>query len=248
MEPLAWFRRRLDRRLPHGFWLTFTVFVGALAAWAFGALTRDVVSHDRAALLDPHFTAWVVAHRTGWLTNVMKVITWLGSAAVIIPLAVIVAAVFVLRGYRWRPLALLAAAVAGAIGLYNIVKPLVGRPRPPPAIWIGHFSGAAFPSGHAAQSVACYATLAVILGAGRSARAKSALWSVAALVALAVGASRIYLGAHWLTDVLGGYALGASWVAVVIIVMLAASSRGSGGAKRSDPGKGPRRRAERDTG
>ncbi len=248
VEPVAWFRRRLDHRSPHGFWLTFTVFAGALAAGAFGAITQDVVRHDQAALLDPHVTAWVVAHRTGWLTSVMKVITWLGSAAVIVPLALVVGIFFVLRRRRWRPLALLAAAVAGAIGLYDIVKPLVGRPRPPPGIWIGHFSGAAFPSGHAAQSVACYATLAFILGARRSAPAKTVLWSAATLVALAVGASRIYLGAHWLTDVLGGYALGALWVAVVIIVMLTASSPGGRGADLTDPGSGSRRRAEQDTG
>jgi len=214
---------------------------------AFGGITQDVVGHNEAALLDPHITAWAVAHRTGWLTGVMKVVTWLGSAAVIIPLAAIVGVYFVLRRHRWQPLALLAAALAGAIGLYNIIKPLVGRPRPPPPIWIGHFSGAAFPSGHATQSVACYATLAVILGTGRSARAKTVLWSTAALVALAVGASRVYLGAHWLTDVLGGYTLGASWVAAVIIVMTTASSPRTGEAKMAGPGSGSRRRAKRDT-
>jgi membrane-associated phospholipid phosphatase len=101
----------------------------------------------------------------------------------------------------------------------------VGRPRPPPAIWIGHFSGAAFPSGHATQSVACYAMLAVILGAGRSARAKTALWGAAVLIALIVGASRVYLGAHWLTDVLGGYALGTLLVAVIVIVALTLGRR-----------------------
>ena len=137
--------------VPPRVWQTFTVFAGALAAWAFGGITQDVVGHNEAALLDPHITAWAVAHRTGWLTSVMKVVTWLGSAAVIIPLAAIVGVYFVLRRHRWQPLALLAAALAGAIGLYNIIKPLVGRPRPPPPIWIGHFSGAAFPSGHATQ-------------------------------------------------------------------------------------------------
>jgi membrane-associated phospholipid phosphatase len=105
----------------------------------------------------------------------MKVITWLGSAAVIIPLAVIVGVFFVIRRHQRRPLALLAAAVAGAIGLYNIVKPLVGRPRPPRTMWIGHLTGAAFPSGHATQTIAFYATLAVILGAGQSVRAKAVL-------------------------------------------------------------------------
>ena len=134
--------------------------------------------------------------------------------------------------------------MAGAVGLYDIVKPLIGRPRPPSAIWIGHFSGAAFPSGHAAQSVAFYAMLAIVLGAGRSASAKTMLWSVAVLVALVVGGSRIYLGAHWLTDVLGGYALGACCVAAVVIVMLAISSRRTSGAELAVPGNESRQPAD----
>jgi hypothetical protein len=185
-----------------GFWLTFTASVGALAALAFGAVTQDVAGHDGMAVHDPHVTAWMVAHRAEWLTGVLRVVTWLGSTAVIIPLGVIAGGFFVLRRRRWQPLALLAAAVAGAVGLYDIVKPLIGRPRPPPAIWIGHYSGAAFPSGHATQSVAFYAMLAIVLGGGRPPWVKTLLWSVAALVVLAVGGSRIYLGAHWLTDVL----------------------------------------------
>jgi undecaprenyl-diphosphatase len=114
----------------------------------------------------------------------------------------------------------LAVSIAGAVGLYHLVKYLVGRPRPPPAIWIGHFSGASFPSGHAAQSVACYATLALIVSAGRPLWVKITVGCVAGLVVLVVGGSRIYLGAHWLTDVLAGYALGLAWVAVLLAVML----------------------------
>jgi membrane protein DedA with SNARE-associated domain/membrane-associated phospholipid phosphatase len=220
---VAWSRRRLDLRSPRGFWLTFTIAVGALAAWAFGGLTQDVVAHDDVALADPHWTAWVLAHRTGWLTDFMKVATWLGSTAVIVPAALIVGGFFVLRHRRWQPSALLVAGVAGAVGLYDIVKPLIGRPRPPSAIWIGHYSGAAFPSGHATQSIAFYAILCVVLGAGRSLRVKTALWSAAAVIVLVVGASRLYLGAHWLTDVLGGYALGAVWVAVVMVLLVATS-------------------------
>ena len=217
---VAWGGRRLDPRTPLGFWLTFTVSVGVLAALAFGGITQDVVGHHGATLLDLHVTAWAVAHRIDWLTIVIRVVTWLGSTAVIVPLAVIVGVFFMLCRHRWWPIAFLAAAIGGAVGLYDIVKSLVGRPRPPSAIWIGHFSGAAFPSGHATQSVACYSALAIILGAGRLPAAKTVLWSVAALVVLVVGASRIYLGAHWLTDVLGGYALGASWVAVIMTVAL----------------------------
>ncbi len=224
MDPVAWGRRRLDPGSPRGLRLTCTVSVAALAALAFGGLAWDVAGHHGLALLDPHVTAWVVARRTGWLTSVMRVVTWLASIVVIAGVAVVVGLFFVLRRHQWWPPVLLAAAIAAAAGLYTLIKALVGRPRPPPAIWIGHFSGAAFPSGHSAQSVACYATLAVILGAGRSARAKAVLWIAAALVILVVGASRIYLGAHWLTDVLGGYALGVALVAVVVIVRLAVSS------------------------
>jgi membrane-associated phospholipid phosphatase len=207
------------------FWLTLTMSAGVLAAWAFGGLTWYVVSHKQSAQPDTHVTAWVVAHRTGWLTSIVRVVTWLGSAAVIIPLGLIVGGWFVRRRHQWRPLVLLGAAIAGAVALYDIVKFLVGRPRPPQSIWIGHFPAAAFPSGHATQTVAFYSVLAIILSAGRSPRVKLALCSAAVLVALVVGFSRIYLGAHWLTDVLGGYALGAFWAAVVMSVMLIASAR-----------------------
>jgi membrane protein DedA with SNARE-associated domain/membrane-associated phospholipid phosphatase len=221
---VAWGRRRLDARSPRGFWLTFTVAAGALAAWAFGGLTQDVTGHDDTVLADPHVTAWVVAHRTGWLTSALQVLTWLGSNAFIIPGGLAVGLYFLRRRRGWRPLALLTAAVAGAVGLWLIIKPVVGRPRPPAAIWIGHYPGASFPSGHATQSAAFYAMLAIVLGAGLPSRRRVILWSAAALVVLIVGASRIYLGAHWLTDVLAGYALGACWVAIVVAILLVTSS------------------------
>jgi undecaprenyl-diphosphatase len=211
------------------FWLACTIATGVLAALVVGVLAEDVLGHYGLARADPHVTTWLVAHRAGWLTSVLRVVTWLGSLAVIVPVAVIAGFFFVLRWHQWWPVALLAVAIAGAVGLYNLVKHLVGRPRPPPAIWIGHFSGASFPSGHAAQSAACYATLALILAAGRPIRARLALYGVAALVVLVVGGSRIYLGAHWLTDVLAGYALGTAWLAAVLTVVLIGWARpGSG--------------------
>jgi membrane-associated phospholipid phosphatase len=221
----AWGQRRADPGSPGGRRLTVTACAAVLAALAFGGLAWDVVGHHGLALTDPHVTAWVVAHRTGWLTAVLRTVTWLASIVVIVPVALTVAVFCAWRRRRWGPLALLTAAIAGAAASYTLIKAAVGRPRPPPAIWIGHFSGAAFPSGHATQSVACYATLAVILGAGRSARAKTALWGAAVLIALIVGVSRIYLGAHWLTDVLGGYALGTLLVAVIVIVALTLGRR-----------------------
>ena len=114
----------------------------------------------------------------------MKVVTWLGGAAILIPLGVVLAAYFVLRRRDWRPGVLVATVLGGAIVLYDVVKPAVGRARPPIRFWIGHYSGHAFPSGHATQSLAFYAVAALILGAGRSLKVKARLWvGAAALVA-----------------------------------------------------------------
>jgi membrane-associated phospholipid phosphatase len=187
-------------------------------------------------------TSLVVAHRVGWLTGPMEILTWLGSNAVLVPAVLIIGGFFLVRRQDWRPLALLASALGGAVALYDIAKPLVGRQRPPPSIWIGHYGGAAFPSGHATATVAFYAVLALVLARGASHERRALLFSGAALVALVVGASRVYLGAHWLTDVLGGYALGSTWVAALVTITLMARSRVPRGTGESAE-QAPRRAA-----
>jgi undecaprenyl-diphosphatase len=214
---VRWLRRRLDVTSRRGFALTLSVAVAALFLWWFGGVTQDVVAHDDTYLADPHVLSWVVAHRTEALTSFFRVVTWMGSTAVLYPAVVVFAAVLWWRRRQWRPSALLAAALLGAVGLYDIVKPLVGRARPPERFWIGTYSGWSFPSGHATQTIAFYGMLAFLLSRwSRSPRGRAALWGGALVVTLVVGGSRIYLGAHWMTDVLGGYALGGFWVSLVI--------------------------------
>jgi undecaprenyl-diphosphatase len=245
---VAWVRPRLDPQRPTGFPLTFTVAVGALAAWAFGGLTQDVVGHDEVYRVDPHVLTFVLAHRVGWLTALFKVVTWFGSTAVLIPLAVVVGGYFLVRRHDWHPGAALAAALGGAVALHDIVNPLVGRPRPPASTWIGHYSGFAFPSGHATQSAAVFGMLAIVWPAGRPWKVKAGLWSAATLIAGVVGASRIYLGAHWLTDVLGGFALGAAWLSLVVTMALSLRirPRGEKGPKdveQASPKRGQHKKA-----
>src|SRR5437016_3371518 len=217
---IAWLRARIDSSSPRGFALTFTLAIGAMTAWIFGGLTQDVLGHDEMALVDPKALRWVVVHRAGWLTGVMKSVTWLGSTAVIVPVMVLVGAYYLARRRDWRPAAKLSVALIGSIALYDIVRGAVERPRPPSGVWIGLYTGSAFTSGHATQTVAFYGMLALILTSGRSIRTRAWPWVAAALIALIVGASRVYLGAHWLSDVLGGYALGATWLAVVVAFTL----------------------------
>ncbi len=217
---VAWTRRWLDPGRAQGFLLTFAVTVAALCAWAFGGLTQDVVAHDELARVDPHFESFVVAHRATWATGLMKSITWLGSTVVLIPLVLIVGGYFVLHRRDWKPLGKLGAALLGAVLVYDIVKPLVARARPPARLDLGYtFSGFAFPSGHATESLAVWGMLA-LLTAGMMRRHRYVPFVVATLIVLLVGASRIYLGAHWLSDVLGGYALGGLWLSLLVALML----------------------------
>ncbi len=231
----AWFARRTDVSTPMGFPLTFVVTAGALCGWAFGGLTEDVVSHNEMALRDPVVLSWMDAHRTAWLDPVMKAVTWAGAWEVLTVVLVLAGAHWVYRHGDWRPAGWLLVTATGAIAAYESVKQIVGRPRPPAPQMLVHAGGPAFPSGHATLTVAFYGMLALLLARGRPPRQRNAIWIVATLIALAVGASRLYLGVHWLTDVLAGYALGGLWLCVLLAVVLVGGGRKNGWIAASSP-------------
>ncbi len=148
----------------------------------------------------------------------MRTLTWLGSAAVLYPATLVLALYWWRRERDRRPGAMLAASLAGSTVLYNIFKRITERPRPPAPDALGTYSHWSFPSGHATQCMAFFAMLLAL--AWLAGRPRLRLWSIAAAVVLAVGASRIYLGAHWFTDVLGGYALGGAWASLLTAAAL----------------------------
>jgi undecaprenyl-diphosphatase len=195
--------------------------VGLFSAATFGLLLWGVLAHNGLTSTDPNIATFVAGHRLDWLTTVMQAVTWAGSSFIIIPLGLAVGGVLWLRRRTWRPLLMMAAAFLGAAALYDIVKPAVGRARPAAALQVGGpDEGWAFPSGHATQTIAFYGMLAIVLTAWYAPRRRLLFALGAALVTVVVGASRLYLGVHWLTDVLGGYALGLTWLAVVVTILL----------------------------
>jgi undecaprenyl-diphosphatase len=215
---LAFLAERLRPGGALGLSLTLTAAALVAAGWAFGAVLQDVLAgNEGGALLDAPVQRFFVAHREAWLTPVIRGLTDLGNAAVLIGLILVVGLVWWWRRRTWRPLGLLAGAYLGAWVLSDTIRNLTHRARPPAVQAIGHWTGYAFPSGHTTKATAVYGMLAALLAATTSRWGrKVAVWTAAALLAGLVGLSRLYLGAHWLTDVLGALALGAAWLLVLL--------------------------------
>ncbi len=187
-----------------------------LAAFAvFVAMLLVVVVDGEPGAIDDRAASFAVAHREPWLTDILELVTWLGSLAVLVPLLLLAGlALWRARGTR-TPLLVLAATVAGSTLLSNAIKLAVARDRPEDALV--EAAGHAFPSGHATASAACWLALAAVLaGPCASRRCRAALLTVALVVIAIVGFSRVYLRAHEATDVLGGWALGSLWAMVVL--------------------------------
>ncbi len=238
------YRAQLDflgRRLtPTGaLGLSLTVQLALLAAggWLFGSVLQDVIARDDLARFDRPITNYMVDHRTAWLTTTMRAITTLGSTAVLLPTIALIGLGIRNHRHTWEPLALLVITQLGAIALYDTVKVLVARPRPAVGQLVATASGYAFPSGHATQAAAVWGAIALTLMPTASATtAKVALGAGAATIALIVGVSRVYLGVHWTTDVIGGWALGAIWLSAITTTRNAVTARRSNRTGSEGPG------------
>jgi membrane protein DedA with SNARE-associated domain/membrane-associated phospholipid phosphatase len=214
---IAFVARRLSPGGALGLSLTVGLVAIGLAGWAFGSVLEDVVRRDELATRDSPVAAWLVGHRTGWLTTVMQGVTMLGSGRVTVPLLILAGLALALRGHRWSTAILLVQVAAGTSLLVTAIKLLTTRTRPDIADLLTAAPGYAFPSEHSAQAVATYGVIAYLLTLRlRRWGHRVSVWAVAVLIMALVGFSRLYLGAHWLTDVLGGYALGSAWTALVI--------------------------------
>ncbi|HEX4658894.1 MAG TPA: phosphatase PAP2 family protein [Streptosporangiaceae bacterium] len=147
------------------------------------------------------------------LVAVIKAVTWLGSNGVLWTVIGAAAVVLAVRE-RWRLTIYLLVTGAGALVLDPVLKSLVGRLRPVVAHPIAHGSGNSFPSGHSLGSIVCCgAVLLVFLPATRG-RARAAFIMVIATLVALIGISRILLGVHYVSDVLGGWALGVTWLGI----------------------------------
>ncbi len=216
-RPVRFLGRRLRPGSALGLSLTLQLALIGVAAWLFGTVLQSVVAGDELSRIDGPVTRYVVEHREPWLTTLFRGVTFLGDIVILAALVVVVGLWVWRRSRSWAPLLTLSATLAGAVALYAVVRPLVGRPRPEVGTLVIDAAGFAFPSGHATQAMALYGLLAVLVSRHvRSWTRAVAVWTAAAVVVVLVGFSRLYLGVNWVTDVVGGYALGALWLVAVV--------------------------------
>ncbi|TWV55648.1 phosphatase PAP2 family protein [Streptomyces misionensis] len=222
--------------------------IAGVAAWlAFAALTvLVVVGHGAPLAPDRGLHAWSLAHRPSSAAAVARGLTDTGTG--VVPYALVVlAGVVAGRTRRQRGTAVLLALgclVLGQVVRYGVMA-LVGRARPPRADWQALASGWSYPSGHTTTSALTAGLLIAALYL-RSPRGRGVLMALAACWAVAVGLTRVFLGVHWFTDVVGGWLFAVGWLGVCGAVAArrlpgrpGPGAPGPGSAGPSDVAEGP---------
>ena len=200
-----------------GIWLSLSVVVTIAVGWAFGTVVHDVLGDRQVAAIDRPVQTFFVRRRATWLTPVMTIASVMAVSSFLLAMISVVGGALSWVRRSFRPVALLGLAFLGSNAISNVVKLLVERPRPLLEGDAHHFYGSSFPSGHSTYVVAVYGMLAALLAVRRESwAAKVAMWAGVAVLSVLVGVSRMYLGAHWVSDVLAGWALGGAWLVVLL--------------------------------
>ncbi|MGW3646215.1 phosphatase PAP2 family protein [Streptomyces sp. NPDC000878] len=188
-----------------------------LGAWtAFGVLTMIVIGDGRPLYGDEDLLSWSVAHRPEVAVALARGLTATGTGAipyVLAALAGIIAGRTLCRRAVAAALCLVCLG-AGQAARYGVMA-LVARPRPAQVDWATHASGWAFPSGHT-TTAALTAGLLVIAVYTRSPPGRTPLALATGCWGALVGLTRVYLGVHWFTDVVGGWLLAIGWLGLCL--------------------------------
>jgi undecaprenyl-diphosphatase len=227
-----------QRLTPGGLGLELTALLAALSVGLYALIAYTVVISVDPIPTTGDMTANDVARNlaSDWLTEVARVATDLGSVAVVVPVAVL-AGIALAAGRRWAELGVLVASIAIILVAGDALKDAVDRPRPGNAL--DDFRGSSFPSGHAAYSV-LYAWLAITLVARLrpGITGGTAVIAVGIAITAVVGLTRIYLGVHFLSDVISGWGLGVSAFAASGAIALVGSHLRQN-ARDARPGEDP---------
>jgi undecaprenyl-diphosphatase len=208
------------------------MIVAAVLLFVFAVLADEVAEGDTRAFDERVLLALRAAGDPAdpigprWFEEMMRDFTAIGGTGVLVLMVLAVAGFLTLTGKGHAALAII-VAVSGGTLLSQTMKWAYARPRPELVPHGAEVYTASFPSGHAMMSAIVYLTLGAMLARTQSSQAvKAYIISVAIFLTVLVGTSRVYLGVHWPTDVLAGWALGALWAIASWLAMLWLQARG----------------------
>ncbi|GAA3030388.1 hypothetical protein GCM10010528_09770 [Gordonia defluvii] len=168
--------------------------------------------------VDTGVLGFVVDNRSGFWTALAYGLSWLGSTATLTVVTIAASAAFAVFR-QWRSSAMILAGSWSAYVVMIVLKRAFDRDRPPAGDRLAHAAYQSMPSGHAMMSAVVFGLIAVALFRGSAwIREHPDVLLAAPVLSLAIGLSRVYLGVHWMTDVVAGWVLGALWITVVATV------------------------------
>lgn len=195
--------------------MTYLAFI--FTAQFIGILGAILVAPNFVLNFDEAVLNFIQSFQTPFLTFIFLALTFLGDKFFVIAAVLLAAAVLFYSGFKRKALFILVAA-AGSQVLSFLFKNLIGRERPFINA-LAEADGFSFPSGHSIAAIAFYGAIAfVIVGFLESKRKKILTIALFSVLILGVGISRVYLGVHWPSDVLGSFALGAVWLILMVYV------------------------------
>jgi membrane-associated phospholipid phosphatase len=207
----------VDRLRVVGLPLLAALFALAGSLWVFGVLAGDIVEDETRN--DQRLAAWLHERANDPVTDLMHVVTTLGNFVTLLVVTLIAVTVLWRRDRRTDAL-FVALAFSGAQVMSSGMKLGFRRDRPFFEDPLATEHTYSFPSGHALVSLAVYGSLALLLARRLSSlRSRVLLFTGTALLVLAIGFSRLYLGVHYLSDVLAGYAVAIAWLSLLYVAL-----------------------------
>lgn len=200
-----------------GLHLTLGFLVSVAGLWLFAGVTEDVIHHDPLTKFDVSILTWIRDHSTPLGDSIFQFVSTLGSPAAM-SLVALGGAILLIWKRSWVMLTGWIVSFAGAGLLDAILKLAIKRPRPPGASVFLRSDTFSFPSGHALGSLVGYGMLAYLVGTLylRTSGERRLATLAAAILIASIGISRLYLGVHYFSDVVAGYAAGILWLSVCI--------------------------------
>lgn len=210
----AFFLARLSPEGKFGIRLTVGMLVLMAASWIFGSIAEDVFTADEITFVDLNIANWFHAHMSPGVTTFMMVISQLHGVFGITIMSVLAAILFI-RGKEHYWFLALVVTVAGGMLVNTLIKTAFHRARPSFSDPILTLTSYSFPSGHTAGAMLFYGVLCAFAVSHVSTRAgRTAMIVFSLLMVGLVALSRLYLGAHYLSDVLAAAAESIAWLAL----------------------------------